>query len=135
MIFGGTEAYGDKSRLKVARHEVHAVEPVVPQYLQWSEFPIGFDRRDHLDRIPHLETYPSSLSHLWARSAYPRCSWTGGSGLSIMYVEIFDDLGIACSTLRPSSMPFHGIIFGHQAYPLGQITLPVIFGDHSNFHT
>jgi hypothetical protein len=33
MIFGGLEAYNDKSRLKVAHCEVHAAEPVIPQYL------------------------------------------------------------------------------------------------------
>jgi hypothetical protein len=41
------------------------------------------------------------------------------SGLNIMYVEIFDGLGIARSMLCPSLAPFHGIILGHQAYPLG----------------
>jgi hypothetical protein len=33
MIFSGAEEYGDKRRLKVAHHEVHAAEPVVPRYL------------------------------------------------------------------------------------------------------
>jgi hypothetical protein len=36
-----------------------------------------------------------------------------------MYIETFDGLGIARLTLRPRSTPFHGIILGHQAYPLG----------------
>jgi hypothetical protein len=51
MIFGGTEAYDDKRRLKEAHFEVRAAEPDVPQYLICSEFSIVFDRRDHLDRI------------------------------------------------------------------------------------
>jgi hypothetical protein len=42
-----------------------------------------------------------------------------GNRLDIMYIETFDGLGIARLTLRPRSMPFHGIIPGHQAYPLG----------------
>ena len=38
------------------------------------------------------------------------------------------------SELRPTSSPFHGVILGAQAYPLGQIDLPVTFGDRANFH-
>jgi hypothetical protein len=32
-------------------------------------------------------------------------------------------------------VPFHGIVLGKQAKPLGQIVLPVTFGDKSNFRT
>jgi hypothetical protein len=59
----------------------------------------------------------------------------GGSDLNIMYVETFDDLGITHSSLRPNSVPFHDIIFGHQAYPLRWITICITFGDPSNFCT
>jgi hypothetical protein len=31
--------------------------------------------------------------------------------------------------------PFHGVIPGHQAYPLGWITLPITFGYRTNFRT
>jgi hypothetical protein len=58
IIFSGAKAYGDKCRLKAAQREVHAVEPIVPQYLRWSEFHIVFNHRDHPDRIPHPRTYP-----------------------------------------------------------------------------
>jgi hypothetical protein len=57
----------------------------------------------------------------------------GGNGLNIMYIDTFDGLGFAHSTLHPSSAPFHGITPGHQAYPLGWITLPITFGDPANF--
>ena len=33
------------------------------------------------------------------------------------------------------SSPFHGVILGTQAYPLGQINLPVMFGDQANFNS
>jgi hypothetical protein len=52
-----------------------------------------------------------------------------------MYVETFDFLRIAHFVLRPSSALFHGIIPGHQVYPLGWITMPITFGDPSNFRT
>jgi hypothetical protein len=52
-----------------------------------------------------------------------------------MYVHTFDGLGIACSALRPSTTSFHGVIPRNHAYPLGRVTLPITFGDPSNFHT
>ncbi|XP_066354748.1 uncharacterized protein [Miscanthus floridulus] len=40
---------------------------------------------------------------------------------------------IPWSELRLVSSPFHGMILGVQAYPLGQIDLPIMFGDRANF--
>jgi hypothetical protein len=57
----------------------------------------------------------------------------GASVLNVMDVETFHGLGIARSMLRPSPVPFHDIIPGHQAYPLGRIMLTVMFSDASNF--
>jgi hypothetical protein len=59
----------------------------------------------------------------------------GGRGLNIMYIETFDSLGITRSALHPSSTSLHGIILGHQAYPLGWITLTVTFGGPTNVRT
>ena len=53
----------------------------------------------------------------------------GGNGLNILYVDTLDAMRIPRSELRPVSFPFHGLISGTQAYPLGQIDLPVTFGD------
>jgi hypothetical protein len=51
-----------------------------------------------------------------------------GTGLNIMYIETFDGLGIARSTLCPSSVSFHGVILGHQVYPLGGSLYPSHLG-------
>ncbi|XP_039780570.1 uncharacterized protein LOC120647793 [Panicum virgatum] len=59
----------------------------------------------------------------------------GGSGLNIMYAEMLDAMGIDRSQLRPSGAPFHGVVPGKQALPIGQIDLPVTFGDPTNFRT
>ena len=37
------------------------------------------------------------------------------------------------SSLRPSELPFYGIIIGAQAMLLGSIQLPVMFGEPTNF--
>ncbi|XP_066324179.1 uncharacterized protein [Miscanthus floridulus] len=42
---------------------------------------------------------------------------------------------IPWSELHPVSSPFHGVIPGTQAYPLGQIDQPVTFGNRANFRS
>ncbi|XP_066324509.1 uncharacterized protein [Miscanthus floridulus] len=44
-------------------------------------------------------------------------------------------MGVDRMNLRPVRAPFHGIVPGRQAMPLGQIDLPVTFGDRSNYRT
>jgi hypothetical protein len=57
----------------------------------------------------------------------------GGSGLNILYVDTLDAMGIDQVRLRPLGAPFHGVVPGKQAIPLGQIDLPMTFGDSSNY--
>ena len=59
----------------------------------------------------------------------------GGSSLNIMYAETLDAMGIDRSRVRPTGAPFHGIVPGKQAISLGQIDLPVTFGDSTNYRT
>jgi hypothetical protein len=57
----------------------------------------------------------------------------GGSGINVLYVSTLDEMGIPRSALRPSTAPFHGVTPRIDALPLGQIDLPVTFGDVQNF--
>jgi hypothetical protein len=50
-----------------------------------------------------------------------------------MYAEMLDAMGIDRTHIRPTRAPFHGIMLGKQAKPLGQIDLPITFGNSSNF--
>ena len=59
----------------------------------------------------------------------------GGSGLNIMYAEMLNAMGIDRARIRPTGVPFHGVVPGKQAMPLGQIDLPVTFGDSTNYRT
>jgi hypothetical protein len=59
----------------------------------------------------------------------------GGSDLNVMYIETLDAIGIDRARVRPTGAPFHGIVSGKQAKPLGWIDLPVTFWDKSNFRT
>ena len=44
-------------------------------------------------------------------------------------------MGVDRMNLRPTRAPFHGIVPGKQAMPLGQIDLPITFGDQFNYRT
>ena len=57
----------------------------------------------------------------------------GGNVLNFMYAETLDAMGIDQSLIRPTGAPFHGIVLGKQAIPLGQIDLPVTFRDPTNY--
>jgi hypothetical protein len=59
----------------------------------------------------------------------------GGSGINMLYASMLDDMGIPRFVLRPSTAPFHGVVPGMEALPIGQIDLPVTFGDMRNFRT
>jgi hypothetical protein len=59
----------------------------------------------------------------------------GGSGINVLYALTLDDMGIPRSALRPSTAPFHQVIPGMEALPIGQIDLPIMFGDVRNFRT
>jgi len=47
----------------------------------------------------------------------------GGSGLNIMYAKTLDKMGVDRTRLRPTRVPFHGIVPRKQVMPLGQIDL------------
>jgi hypothetical protein len=59
----------------------------------------------------------------------------GGGEINVLYASTLDDMGIPRSTLRPSTMPFHGVVPRMEALPIRQIDLPVRFGDIRNFRT
>jgi hypothetical protein len=59
----------------------------------------------------------------------------GGSGINVLYASTLDDMGISQSQQRPSTAPFHDVVLGMEALPIGQIDLPITFGDLRNFRT
>ncbi|XP_066382012.1 uncharacterized protein [Miscanthus floridulus] len=58
-----------------------------------------------------------------------------GSSLNIMYANTLDEMGVDQTNLYPIRAPFHSIMLGRHAIPLGQINLPVTFEDQSNYRT
>ncbi|KAK1665992.1 hypothetical protein QYE76_054151 [Lolium multiflorum] len=104
--------------------EVNAVMPPVPQYLNWSEQAITFDRRD----TPAVLPKPGSVR-------FSRVLIDGGSSINILYRDTAHKLGIQEAELRPTPTVFHGIVPGHSCQPIGRITLAVMFGKPDHFRT
>ena len=135
MIFGGSTAYDSKRRQKVTRREVYTTGPATPAFLRWSESAITFDQTIHPDVVPHPGRYPLVVDPIVSPKRLTKVLMDGGSGLNIMYAKMLNEMGVDRMNLRPIRAPFHGIVPGRQAMPLGQIDLPITFGDRSNYQT
>ena len=57
----------------------------------------------------------------------------GGSSINILYYETFYRMGLRDEQMVPTITLFLGIVPGKKAYPLGKITLDVVFGTAKNF--
>ena len=57
----------------------------------------------------------------------------GGSGINIIFTRTLDDNLIQNNALKSSGTTFHGIVPGKAVYPLGRISLEVVFGSATNF--
>jgi hypothetical protein len=135
MIFGGSPARPSRRRKKLIRREVFNTDVAKPSYLKWSEVPITFDCEDHLDHVPQPGSYPLVVAPLFKSKRVYKVLMDGGSGINVLYASTLDDMGIPRSALRPVTAPLHRVVPGMEALPIGQIDLPVTFGDVWNFRT
>src|SRR5438105_13559574 len=119
MIYGRLDAYESRRKQKLTTREINAVHPVTPKYLKWSEAPITFSRADHPDHVPHPGRYPLVLDPIVWMIKLNRVLIDGGSGLNILFAKTLDDMKIPRSELNRSPAPFHGVIPGTSAVPLG----------------
>ena len=106
----------------------------LPSFLSWSESPITFDQRDHPSHVTRLGCYPLVVDPIVRKKCLTKVLMNGGSSLNILSIDTLDAMCIPWSKLHPVGSPFHSVILGAQAYPLGQINLPVMFGGRANFH-
>jgi hypothetical protein len=124
-IYGGPDSYESGRKQKLTAWE----------YLKWSEVPITFDRGDHPDSVPKPGRYPLIVSPIVKDVKLNQVLVNGGSSLNILFLKTFNQMGLPRLALRPSRAPFYGIVPGIAVTPVGQITLPVIFGTRENFRT
>jgi hypothetical protein len=135
MIFGGLESYASKRRQKLERREVYEAKPATPTFLKWSRSAITFDHFDHSESILRPSWYPLLVNPIVDTKCLTKVLMDGGSSLNIMYAETLDAMGISRSRIRSTRGPFHDVVPGKLATPLGQIDLPITFGTPSNYRT
>jgi hypothetical protein len=125
----------NKVQQKRAREVFHAehAPPATPEYLNWSEHPIGFDRSDHPPKIPRPGHHALVLEAQIGGFTSKKVFMDGGSSLNLIYVDTLHKIKIPMNNLLPTETSFHGIVPGKPTYPLGAIHLDVIFGTPSNF--
>jgi hypothetical protein len=97
--------------------------------------PITFDHGDHLNFRPKPGWYPQVVCPIVTDVKLNRVLVDGGSSLNLLFLKTFDQMGLFRSVLHTSQAPFHGIVLGAAAMPIGQIPLPVTFGTQENFWT
>jgi hypothetical protein len=134
-IYGGPNSYESWRKQKLIAQEVMAVSPANPEYLKWSEVSITFDHNDHLDIVLKTGRYPLIVSLIVKDVKLNRVLVDGGSSLNTLFLKTFDQMDLCRAMLCPSQAPYHGIVLGAAATPIGQITLPVTFGTQENFRT
>ena len=120
---------------KVRFSEVRAAASSIPRKLKWASTPIIFDQGDHPASIPRPGIYPLVIDPVISNMRLSKVLMDGGSGLNILYLDTLEAMGIPRGCLRDSPFPFYGILLGMKAYPVGNIDLPVTFGNKNNFHT
>ena len=75
----------DSSRKeKAAWRELNATVPAVPQYLDWSDTPITWDRSDHPDRVLRKSTYALVVSPIVDKYKLTKVLMDGGSNINIL---------------------------------------------------
>ena len=87
------------------------------------------------DYIPKPGRYPLLVTPTIKDVKLNRVLVDGGSSLNILFLKTYDQMGFPRSELEPGSAPFHGVILGASATPIGQISLPVTFGTPDNYST
>jgi hypothetical protein len=132
-IYSGPIPHESRRKLKLTSWAVKAASPATPEYLQWSKFPITFDRIDHPNCIPKRGRFPLIVDLLVRMTWLTKALMDGCNGLNLMYLNAFEGLGLAQDQLKNSPHPFYVPVSGKQSIPLGQINLSVIFRDASNY--
>ena len=73
MIYRGPSTQLTARQRKRERREIFAARMVVPQYLNWSNTPITFDRDDHPDKVVALASTHSSSTPSSSTPDFRRC--------------------------------------------------------------
>jgi hypothetical protein len=135
LIYSGPALHESRRKPKLTSRVVNAIGLSTLEYVRWSESPITFDRMDHPGNIPKPERFPLIVEPLVGTTWLTKALMDGGSGLNLMYLNSFEGLGLTQDQLQSSPHTFYRVVPSKQFVPLGRVTLPITFGDASNYRT
>ena len=98
--------------------------------LGWSKCAITFSSSDQLKCAATAGALPMLCSPVISNVQVTKTLIEGGTGLNVLSVETFDSLQLPYDQLQPTK-PFSGVTDGSTT-PIGQVCLPVTFGQHDN---
>jgi hypothetical protein len=105
----------------------------VLDYIDWSDQSILFSRADHPTVVPRLGHAALVLEAQIGGYNMSKVFMDGGSGLNLLFARTMKAMELSVDMLKESDTGFHGIIPTQPAYPLGKISLDVVFGTPINF--
>jgi hypothetical protein len=126
---------------KLIGRVINSVSVTTPEYLRWCECSITFNRTVHPYSIPKPGRFPLIIDPLvgttwlttdlmyggqWPESHVPR---------HIQRIGGLNPIRLTLDKLLSSTHPFYGVVPGKHSVPLGWVTLPVTFGDATNYRT
>ena len=101
--------------------------------LRWSKCAITFSSSDQLKCAETTGALPMLCSPVINDVQVTKTLIDGGAGLNVLSVETFNNLQVPYDQLQPTK-PFSGVTDGSTT-PIGQVRLPVTFGQCDNYHT
>jgi hypothetical protein len=105
----------------------------VPEFIDWSEQSILFNGVDHPMDVPRQGHAALVLEAQIGGFNMSKVFMDGGTSLNLMFASTMKTMGITTDMLQESNTGFHGIIPTLPAYPLGKISMDVVFGKPDNF--
>jgi hypothetical protein len=125
-----------RRKFKKLTQEINFVEVTmvnIPEYIGWSEQSIMFSKAGHPMSVPRPVHAALVLEAQIDGFNMSKVFMDGGSGLNLLFSITMKAMGITANMLQESVTGFHGIILTLPAYPLGKLSLDVIFGKRNNF--
>jgi hypothetical protein len=122
--------------VKTLHREVFSVKPGTPKeapHQRWRSTVISFGPSDYPENMAGARVLPLVTAPTIANIKLHHVLIDGGAGLNVISYVVFKQLQIPKSKLDPSR-PFSRV-GPHLVYPVGTISLPVMFGMEENFRT
>jgi hypothetical protein len=136
VMYGGSSELVSRRDVKTLCREVFSVkpgEPKVAPHQRWRSTTISFGPYDCPENMAGAGVLPLVTAPTIANIKLHHVMIDGGAGLNIISYAAFKQLQISEFKLGPSR-PFSGV-GPHPVYPIGTISLPVMFGTEENFRT